>query len=158
VVATTGAVDPASFRKPANAQVLRFAAHGPLLRRAVAVVCHGGMGITQKALAAGVPVCVVPWGRDQNDVARHVVLAGAGSTVPRGRLTAERLRAAIHVAIGQREGARRIAAAFAAHGGAGRAADVLEELVPPAAVQQGAQDELFGSPGAAPTSPPPSIA
>ena len=30
------------------------------------------MGITQKALAAGVPVCAVPFGRDQFEVARRV--------------------------------------------------------------------------------------
>ena len=36
------------------------------------------MGITQKALAFGVPVCVVPWARDQLDVAAHVEEAGRG--------------------------------------------------------------------------------
>jgi hypothetical protein len=39
------------------------------------------MGITQKALAAGVPVCVIPFGRDQLEVARHVEIAGAGTRV-----------------------------------------------------------------------------
>lgn len=129
VVATTGAVDPAQLRAPANARVVRFAPHGPLLRRAVAVVCHGGMGITQKALAAGVPVCVVPWGRDQNDVGRHVEVARAGCMVPKSKLTVERLRAAIRETRTRRDGARRIASAFAATGGARAAADVIEELV-----------------------------
>lgn len=128
VVVTTGAVDPASFRVPANARVVKFAPHGPLLKRAVAVVCHGGMGIAQKALAAGVPVCVVPWGRDQNDVAQHVVLAGAGSMVARGQLSPERLRVAVRLARERRAGAQRIAAAFATNGGPARAADVVEEL------------------------------
>jgi MGT family glycosyltransferase len=130
VIATTGAVDPGRFHAPPNATVVPFAPHGPLLARSVAVVCHGGMGITQKALAAGVPVCVVPWGRDQNDVARHVVVAGAGATVPRGRLTPDRLRAAVHQTIAARPGAQRVAAAFATFG-PGRAADVVEELVGP---------------------------
>lgn len=130
IVATMGAVDPASLRAPAGARVVRFAAHGPLLRRAVVVVCHGGMGITQKALAAGVPVCVVPWGRDQNDVARHVEVAGVGSVLARARLTVPRLREAIREARGRRAGAARIAAAFAASGGPHGAADVVEELLP----------------------------
>ena len=43
-----------------------------------AVVCHGGMGIVQKAIAAGVPIAAVPFGRDQPEVARRVVEAGAG--------------------------------------------------------------------------------
>jgi UDP:flavonoid glycosyltransferase YjiC (YdhE family) len=137
VVATTGALDPAGFRAPANARVVRFAAHGPLLRRAVAVVCHGGMGITQKALAAGVPVCVVPWGRDQNDVGRHVEVAGAGCVLSRSRLGTERMRAAIRATGERRPGAERVAAAFAASGGASAAADVIDELVPRAPTRSG---------------------
>jgi UDP:flavonoid glycosyltransferase YjiC (YdhE family) len=87
------------------------------------------MGITQKALAAGVPVCVVPWGRDQNDVARHVEAADAGTYVPRGRLSVERLRAASRAARDKRAGAKRIAAAFASAGGPEAAASVVEELL-----------------------------
>lgn len=130
VIATSAAVDPARFRPPANARVVRFAAHGPLLRRAAAVVCHGGMGITQKALAAGVPVCVVAWGRDQNDVGRHVEAARAGVMLPKSKLSVGRLRTAIREARTRKAGAERIAAAFAASGGAKKAADVVEEIAP----------------------------
>lgn len=49
-----------------------------VLTRAVCVVCHAGMGITQKAPAHGVPVVAVPFGRDQPEVARRVQVAGAG--------------------------------------------------------------------------------
>lgn len=129
VVATSAAVDPAGLRVPANARVVRFAAHGPLLARAAAVVCHGGMGITQKALAAGVPVCVVPWGRDQLDVAQHVEVAGVGAVVPRGKLDATRLREAVRVARGRRAAAEAMARAFQAGGGPERAADVVEALL-----------------------------
>lgn len=79
VVVTTASIDPKSFRTPANAHVLRFVPHSLVLRKAAAVVCHGGMGITQKSLLAGVPVCIVPFGRDQLEVARRVELAGAGT-------------------------------------------------------------------------------
>ena len=44
-------------------------------------LCHGGMGITQKALTMGVPVCVVPFGRDQFEVAKLVGLSGCGTVV-----------------------------------------------------------------------------
>jgi acyl-CoA synthetase (AMP-forming)/AMP-acid ligase II len=74
---TTGR--PKGVELPHDAHIERFVPHGPILRRAAAVVCHGGMGVTQKALAAGVPVCVVPFGRDQLEVARHVEVAGAGT-------------------------------------------------------------------------------
>ena len=129
VVVTTLGADPAGFDAPPNARLERFVPHGPVIDRAVCVVCHGGMGITQKALARGVPVCIVPFGRDQLETARHVEVAGAGTRVPVQRLTAARLRAAVHQAIGRRPGAERMAAAFAAAGGAPAAADAFEALV-----------------------------
>lgn len=128
VIVTTGAVDASRLRPPTNATVVPFAPHGPILRHAAAVVCHGGMGITQKALAAGVPVCVVPFGRDQLEVARHVVVAGAGTTVSPGALTPQRLRDAVREARRMRGGAERIAEAFARAGGAAAAAGVVEGL------------------------------
>jgi MGT family glycosyltransferase len=130
VVATTAGVDPTRFRAPANARVERFVPHGPILRQAAAVVCHGGMGVTQKALAAGVPVCVVPFGRDQLEVARHVEVAGAGTRLLPRKLTPSRLRAAVAAARERRAGAERIAQAFRAAGGPPAAADALESLLP----------------------------
>jgi len=126
VVATTPAMDPRSFAIPPNARVLRYAAHGPLLPRAVCVVSHGGMGITQKALAAGVPVCVVPFGRDQLEVARRVERCGAGVWLRRRALDPERLRDSVRAAAANRAGALRVAAAFRTAGGATAAADAVE--------------------------------
>ncbi|MHB1046906.1 MAG: glycosyltransferase [Thermoanaerobaculia bacterium] len=128
VVVTTASLDPRSFEAPANAVVERFLPHGPLLREAACVVCHGGMGITQKALAAGVPVCVVPFGRDQLEVARHVEEAGAGTRLLPGRLDPERLRAAVRTAMSRADGAGRLAEAFRRAGGAAAAADALESI------------------------------
>jgi len=90
------------------------------------VVCHGGMGITQKALAAAVPVCVVPFGRDQLEVARRVDTARAGARLPAPRLSPERLRQAVREAMSRRDGAQRLADAFARAGGPAAAADALE--------------------------------
>ncbi len=129
VVATTAAVDPTTFRVPGNAILERFVPHGPILDRAACVVCHGGMGITQKALAAGVPVCVAPFGRDQFEVARHVEVAGAGTSLKAKRLTPGRLRESVRVARSRRPGAERIAQAFRAAGGAARGADEIEALL-----------------------------
>src|SRR5204863_6125172 len=56
-----------------NVRVERFVPHGHVLPQAAAVVCHGGMGIVTKAASAGVPMVVVPFGRDQPEVARRVV-------------------------------------------------------------------------------------
>ncbi len=128
VVVTTAGVDPSSFTPPPNARIERFVPHGPVLERASCVVCHGGMGITQKALAAGVPVCVVPFGRDQFDVARHVQVAHAGSRLPASRLRPDRLRKAVREAMEKKAGAERMAATFAAVGGPRVAAEALEGL------------------------------
>lgn len=129
VVVTTAGVDPSNFTPPPNARVVKFLPHGPVLERAACVVCHGGMGITQKALASGVPVCVVPFGRDQLDVARHVEVAGAGTRLPVARLRPDRLREAVRAARSKKAGVERLASAFQAAGGPDAAADELEKLM-----------------------------
>jgi UDP:flavonoid glycosyltransferase YjiC (YdhE family) len=99
------------------------------------------MGITQRALGAGVPVCVVPFGRDQLEVAGHVTACGAGTRVAVQRLRADRLRAAVRGAIAKRAGAQRIASAFASVGGAPAGADALEALANVSRLQGTAQRE-----------------
>lgn len=128
VVATTVAHDPGQFTVPPNARVVSWFPHGALLDRAACVVCHGGMGITQKALAAGVPVCVVPFGRDQFEVAEQVTRVGVGKSLPATDLSATALREAVRDAVARRPASRELAAHFAAYGGAGAAADVVESL------------------------------
>ncbi len=126
LVATLPAASAAGLPVPANATVLAFAPHTPILERCACAITHGGMGATQKALALGVPACVVPFARDQPEVARRVEVAGAGSRLPAFRLRPDRLRAKVREAIGCRPGAERVAAAFAAAGGAAAAADAFE--------------------------------
>ena len=128
VVATLPSNDPAGFAVPANAHVAAFVPHGAILDRAVCAVTHGGMGATQKALARGVPVCAVPFGRDQFEVARRVEQSGAGTRLPARRLSPKRLRAAVREAIRRAEGARRVGEGFRRAGGALAAADAFEEL------------------------------
>jgi UDP:flavonoid glycosyltransferase YjiC (YdhE family) len=130
VLATTAAHDPDEFDAPAGSRVERFVPHAAVLERAACVVCHGGMGITQKALAAEVPVVVVPFGRDQLETARRVQVTRAGVRLsPRG-LTPERLLDAVRTALTRRDGAQRVSRAYAAAGGAAAAADAIEALRP----------------------------
>jgi MGT family glycosyltransferase len=128
VIGTTAAHDPDAFHAPPGSRVVRFVAHEAILKRAACVVCHGGMGITQKALAAGVPVVVVPFGRDQLETARRVEFAGAGVRLSPRRLTPARLAQAVREAIALREGARRVSRAYAAAGGATAAADAIQAI------------------------------
>jgi MGT family glycosyltransferase len=129
LVCTTAGTDPARFRAPTGVIVERFVPHALVLPQACTVVCHGGMGITQRALAAGVPPCVVPWGRDQLEVARRVVQSRAGALVPRAKLTPVRLRAAVEEARRNADGAAGVAAVFARAGGTDRAVALLEGLL-----------------------------
>lgn len=129
VVVTTASTDPGTFRGPANAHLHRFVPHSLVLRRSVCVVSHGGMGITQKSLLAGVPVCIVPFGRDQLEVARRVEVAGAGTRLPAGRLNARRLRDAVREAVTKKAAAEHVATRLRVAGGADQAATELEGLL-----------------------------
>jgi hypothetical protein len=90
VVATIPAAEVPRTGVPANARLEQFLPRAPILARAACAVTHGGAGVTQKALASGVPVCVVPFGRDQLEVARRVEVASAGTRLSAHRLTADR--------------------------------------------------------------------
>jgi MGT family glycosyltransferase len=127
VVATVPSGMPAGMVVPANATVCEFLPHGPVLDRAVCAVTHGGLGVTQKALSRGVPVCVVPYGRDQLEVARRVEVSGCGTRLPAKKLSVERLRAKIQLAMTMTEGARRVADGLASTGGVARGADLVEQ-------------------------------
>ena len=113
---------------PANVHVEAWVSQETVLGHAAAVVCHGGSGTTVGALAAGVPVVVVPLFSDHFANARWVAAAGAGlvvepaagSTRALGALADEdvpSLRAAIGTVLADatyRRAARRIAAGMRA--------------------------------------------
>jgi MGT family glycosyltransferase len=116
-------------RLPRNIRAYQFLPHTKLLPHAACVVCHGGSGITHKALASGVPVVAVPFGYDRFEVARRVEVARAGAMVAGPLLTAARLRSAVEKAVSRRSGAERIAKSFSASGGAAGAASHVEDLL-----------------------------
>lgn len=119
-----------------NVRVERFVPHGAVLDHAAAVICHGGMGIVQKAIAKGVPLVVVPFGRDQPEVARRVTEAGAGVSLPLRRLTPARLRTAFRAAVAKREDARAACEQLDAAGSPARFVAAVEELTGPAHVER----------------------
>ena len=69
---------------PDNVTVTRWARHAEVLPHCSAVITHGGHGTVMKALIAGVPLIVVPLGRDQPD--------NAGLGRPRRRLASDYAR------------------------------------------------------------------
>jgi UDP:flavonoid glycosyltransferase YjiC (YdhE family) len=128
VLGTTAAHDPNEFNAPTGSRVVRFLSHEVVLRRAACVVCHGGMGITQKALAAEVPLVVVPFGRDQAYTARRVELARAGVRLLPRRLTPGRLRQVVLTAMKHRSSAQRESRVHMRTNGPLLAADTIEAL------------------------------
>jgi UDP:flavonoid glycosyltransferase YjiC (YdhE family) len=78
IVTTGPAVEITSIRPAKNVFVVQSAPHRQILEHAALVVTHGGHGTVMKALAAGVPMVLLPHGRDQADTAKRVTLRGAG--------------------------------------------------------------------------------
>jgi UDP:flavonoid glycosyltransferase YjiC (YdhE family) len=66
---------------PANVHIEAWAEQANVLDEAELVVCHGGSGTLFGALAAGVPVVVVPLFADQFENGRRVAGCGAGLVI-----------------------------------------------------------------------------
>ncbi len=110
IVTTGPAIDPERLRAAANVVVVRSAPHRRVLREAAAVVTHGGHGTVVKALAAGVPLVLLPHGRDQGDTAARVTVRGAGIALGRTARPAA-IAAAVRRVLGEesfRAAARRL--------------------------------------------------
>ena len=102
-VASTGRGGP-PLAAPPNVEVVEWVELADILGRADAVVCHGGSGTTLAALAAGLPLVVVPLIADQpangalvESLGAGIVVAPAASERIRGLTAADvpRLRQAI---------------------------------------------------------------
>jgi UDP:flavonoid glycosyltransferase YjiC (YdhE family) len=93
------AVDREAVHLPGDVEVLAFADHDGLLPECAAVVSHGGLGTVLRALAHGVPLLVLPLGRDQAVNADRVERLGAGLALP-ADASPERLRSAMRALLG----------------------------------------------------------
>jgi MGT family glycosyltransferase len=130
LVTTGPAVDPEVIAAPPNVTVTRWVRHADILPHCSAVITHGGHGTVMKALIAGVPLVVVPLGRDQPDNAARVVYAGAGTRL-RKNASVSALRAAVAQVIddpGYRAAAGRIADRLAAERDDSLVVDELEHM------------------------------
>jgi UDP:flavonoid glycosyltransferase YjiC (YdhE family) len=130
VLVTTGhGFDPARLRDvPGNVHVEARVDQADVMGEAGLVVCHGGSGTTYGALAAGVPLVVVPVFANQFANAPKVAQAGASIQVhtgrdsqgrrrPAGREDTLRIRRAIETVLADgsyREAARAVATDMAA--------------------------------------------
>src|SRR6266851_5949958 len=68
---------------PPGMIAVNYAPFEELLRRACAMVHHGGVGTTSEGLRAGIPTLIVPFAFDQPDNAAHAARLGVSRTLPR---------------------------------------------------------------------------
>ena len=97
VLVTVGRhADPAELGAlPPNVHVERWVAQASVMPHAAAMVAHGGAGTTLAALAAGVPLVMLPLSADQPINARHVAELGAGVALDGGATGVARLAEAV---------------------------------------------------------------
>lgn len=85
---------------PPNVHVERWVPIAAVLRDAAALVTHGGTGTTLAALAAGVPMALLPISADQPRNARLVAELSAGVALESGPADAARLGDAVRTLLG----------------------------------------------------------
>jgi len=79
VVTTGDAIDPRSLEAGSNTHVVRFLPHDVLLPMTRLVVTHAGHGTVMAAVSYGVPLLLLPMGRDQPMVAARAAELGLGA-------------------------------------------------------------------------------
>jgi UDP:flavonoid glycosyltransferase YjiC (YdhE family) len=133
IVTVSNLNDPAALGDPrANVHVERWLPLAPLLPRCDAVLCHAGTGTTLAALAAGLPLVLVPQGADQFDNARACERAGAARVLTPDQTTATAVHHAVAAVLDcgstERTAALRLADEIAAMPSAADVAEDLESL------------------------------
>ena len=132
-VAADGTLPPL----PTNVRVIPFVPHGVLLPHVTAVISHAGNGTVTRAACAGVPLLLLPGGKDQPEVAAGAAAAGVALVLDRERADATQLRTALRTLLdddGFRSRAQALARRAVRYDAATAAADAVERfLVSPTA-------------------------
>jgi zeaxanthin glucosyltransferase len=116
---------------PGGPAAFAFVPQGAVLAKAKLAILNGGLNTVLDALAAGVPIVVVPVAFEQGAIAARLERTGASKTVSRHFLTAGRLAGAVQDVLENPrfEGAaKRLQAEIAAAGGVRLAADIVERV------------------------------
>lgn len=118
---------------PDNIHILKYAPHSWLFPQMSAVVHHGGSGTTASGFRAGVLAIIVPHNGDQPYWGRRAGELGVGTApIPRKKLTAENLAAAILEATTNRDmlaRAKALGEKIAAEDGVGEAVRAISEFL-----------------------------
>lgn len=119
---------------PKNARIESYVSHAEVLKRARLVISHAGHGVVLKALSHGVPMVLVPWGRDQPGVAARAEALGVAEVIPREALSDSRLSDAVVAVLTRSQyqlEAQRHAERLRGRNPVGMACEVLEAFLEP---------------------------
>lgn len=122
----------AAARLPDGVRAFEYAPFSAVMPQCAVNVHHGGVGSTGQGLRAGRPTVIIPHAHDQWDNAARVFRMGVSQTLPRHRVTAKRLAAALDVVLRDRQAEEKAAECgrrMAGEDGAGRAAELVEGMV-----------------------------
>ncbi len=122
---------PGPVPVPANARLVDWLSYSRTMPQSVLVICHAGHGTLVRALASGCPVVCVPAAGDMAENAARADWAGVGVRLPWRLLSPVTLRLAVRRALDApalAARARELSAWARANDGAGRAAELVEEL------------------------------
>lgn len=86
-------------RLPDNSLVMGYIPHSKILPHCCLVISQAGHGIVMKAMAYGVPMVLVPWGRDQPGVASRARQLGTAEIISRETCSVTSLKAAIRAVL-----------------------------------------------------------
>src|SRR5262249_15704737 len=116
---------------PKTVTLLPSAPHDAVMKEVSLVVTHGGHGTVSRALSHGLPLLVMPMGRDQGDIALRVESHGAGLILPPEACEGEIATALGHLVKDPRFGigARRLGEAIALEMKSERLVSEMEEMV-----------------------------
>jgi MGT family glycosyltransferase len=138
LVTTGPALDRSMVQAPGNVTVVSSAPHNRVLEHASVAITHGGHGTVMKCLAAGVPMVVMPHGRDQKDNGVRVAARRAGVLVKRSA-SPDQVAAAVRLVLQDstyRDGAVRLGEAVRREAGTDDLVRSLEELPRPLGSQR----------------------
>lgn len=114
VVTTGPAMHGEPLAAPPNVHLVPSAPHDAVMSEVSLVITHGGHGTVMRSLTHGVPLLILPMGRDQADNAVRVVERGAGLSLGENA-TEDEIGAAVSRLLaepGVRAGAQRLGAAI----------------------------------------------
>jgi UDP:flavonoid glycosyltransferase YjiC (YdhE family) len=116
---------------PANTRLVEWLSYSKTMPACAAVICHAGHGTMARALACGCPVVTAPHVGDMAENAARADWAGVGVRLPWRFVSPGTVRLAVRRALSEASlggRARELAGWAAAHDGASRAAELVEQL------------------------------